>query len=472
MLYPGRGGAAVIDIDKLEQYRENNRIEAKRALGGLPKSIWETYSAFANTLGGVLLLGVEEQPDKSFRTVDLPDPERLVREFWELLNDPHKASVNLLTSSDVRIETVNGNRIIVIRVPRAERFDKPVYVDGDVNTGSYWRSGEGDHRCTPEQIEAMRRDAAVRTQDMRLLRTLTLEDLHTPSLWDYRRRADRRSPGRGGRKLGDDEYLLGIGAGGTDADGRSFPTGAGLLMFGRYEDIIKTYPGFSLSLREGEAAPELCRENIYDFYGRAADRLAGLFPGDGDFAAAMGEALANCLINADYYSHAGVEIAVERDRVVMTNPGFFRIRVSDAVIGGRSDPRNGELMRMFNLLGAGDGTGGGIPGIFSAWRLRGWSEPVITQLIGPGRVRLTLPLGSAPAPGKKLPGGEGAIRRAARKEMLLDYITEHISADINELSALIGLRPSGTVRLLRELAAEGLISVRGKGTERRYSLRA
>ena len=35
--------------------------------------------------------------------------------------------------------------------------------------------------------------------------------------------------------------------------------------------------------------------------------------------------------------------------------------------------------------------------------------------------------------------------------MLLDYITEHISADINELSALVGLRPSGTVRLLREL---------------------
>lgn len=29
----------MIDFTKLEQYRENNRIEAKKALGGLPRSI-------------------------------------------------------------------------------------------------------------------------------------------------------------------------------------------------------------------------------------------------------------------------------------------------------------------------------------------------------------------------------------------------------------------------------------------------
>uniref|UniRef100_UPI0025E0FAAE AlbA family DNA-binding domain-containing protein n=1 Tax=uncultured Ruminococcus sp. TaxID=165186 RepID=UPI0025E0FAAE len=70
----------MIDLNHLEKYRENNRIEAKKAIGGLPNSIWETYSAFANTLGGVILLGVEELKDKSLHAIDLPDPIYLIED--------------------------------------------------------------------------------------------------------------------------------------------------------------------------------------------------------------------------------------------------------------------------------------------------------------------------------------------------------------------------------------------------------
>ena len=156
----------MIDLDRLEQYRENNRIEAKKAAGGLPHSIWETYSAFANTLGGLILLGVEEHADKSLHAIRLPDPEGLAEAFREAVNDPGNACVNILSEQDVAVEPVGGERIVVISVPRAKPGVRPVWVYGDPKN-CYRRNGEGDYKCTAEERDAMVRDDAVIAEKMR-----------------------------------------------------------------------------------------------------------------------------------------------------------------------------------------------------------------------------------------------------------------------------------------------------------------
>jgi predicted HTH transcriptional regulator len=153
----------MLNLNELDRYKENNRIEAKRAVGGLPGSLWETYSAFSNTRGGYILLGVEEREDKALNMVGLPDSERLVKEFWDTINNRQKVSVNTLTDRHVRIEAIDGKRIVAIYVPRADRRDKPVYINNNPVNGSYRRDWEGDYHCAEEEVRAMFADQAAIT---------------------------------------------------------------------------------------------------------------------------------------------------------------------------------------------------------------------------------------------------------------------------------------------------------------------
>ena len=145
-----------MDIWKeLGRYRENGHVEAKQALGGLPESLWESYSAFANADGGVILLGVAEREDKSLQPLELLDPQWLLDDFWAILRDPAQVSVNLLREEDVQVLREDGACIIAVFVPRAEPSQRPVYVGGDLWRGTYRREGEADKRCTRAEIEAM-----------------------------------------------------------------------------------------------------------------------------------------------------------------------------------------------------------------------------------------------------------------------------------------------------------------------------
>ena len=145
-------------LEFLSEYREDNRIEAKRAQGGLPHSLWETYSAFANTLGGVILLGVAEAEDKSLFSVPLFDPQELIDEFWSMVRDPAVVSANILQPEDVQVFDSEHNPIIAIFVPRAPFRQRPVYVGSDPYTGTYYRKGEGDCHCPRHEVDAMLQD--------------------------------------------------------------------------------------------------------------------------------------------------------------------------------------------------------------------------------------------------------------------------------------------------------------------------
>ena len=115
-------------LDALDVYDlgEGWDLEFKKAAGregrgALPGSFFESYSAIANTDGGVIVLGIEEKPIGTFALHGITDVERVQKALWDALNDRNQISVNLLDRQHVEIVEVQGQKILRVacRAPAA-----------------------------------------------------------------------------------------------------------------------------------------------------------------------------------------------------------------------------------------------------------------------------------------------------------------------------------------------------------------
>lgn len=182
------------ELSKFDEYKEDNRREVKAAEGGLPQSLWDTYSSMANTYGGVIICGVRERRDGTWFTTGMKDASKLERNFWNQANDQKKVSINLIRESDVGIYQVGDDVIFVAKVPMANRETKPVFINGDMFRGTFTRNAEGDYHCTPEEVKAMLRDQASTSPDMKVLEDEEISDFDSRSVRLYRLRYEARRP--------------------------------------------------------------------------------------------------------------------------------------------------------------------------------------------------------------------------------------------------------------------------------------
>lgn len=222
------------DLSRFDEYREDNRREVKKANGGLPISLWDTYSAFANCYGGVIILGVKEEKDGSWGTTGLKNASKLSKDFWGTINNLKKVNINLLSEDDIQTYEVGDNNdvIMVIYVPMAKREQKPVYINNDIFNGTFRRNYEGDYHCTRLQVKTMLRDQTERTMDMEVLDKVSMEDLNYDTIHGYRNSHRSLKEGHPFERLDDHEYLRSIGAAAiSHEDGQLHPTAAGMLIF-------------------------------------------------------------------------------------------------------------------------------------------------------------------------------------------------------------------------------------------------
>lgn len=77
----------LFDLSNFDEYKEDNCREVKKAEGGLPIALWESYSSFANSNGGVIILGVGERQDGKWYTTGLKNANKLKKNFWNTIHD-------------------------------------------------------------------------------------------------------------------------------------------------------------------------------------------------------------------------------------------------------------------------------------------------------------------------------------------------------------------------------------------------
>src|SRR5215217_3400837 len=108
---------------------ESVDLEYKSAAGGFPDSFWSTYSAFANTQGGVVVMGVREKKGSfQIEGLGVEQIKNYKKLFWDSVNNLTRVNRNLLKDSDIKEISLQGKRILAFNIPGAQREEKPIYL--------------------------------------------------------------------------------------------------------------------------------------------------------------------------------------------------------------------------------------------------------------------------------------------------------------------------------------------------------
>lgn len=417
-----KAGDSLMDMQKLKQliYKgEKVDVECKQAESSVPRSVYESYSAFANTKGGYIILGVKEDkkktnPEEKYVIQGIVNPKKQVEDFWNTINSS-KVNINILKDEDVFIVEDTGISLIVIKVPRAGYKLRPVYVGENPYKGTFKRNNEGDYHAADFEVDGMIRDKNPDGNDGMILEYYTMEDIDKETLRKYRQIVEIRNEGHVWNSLDDRLFLEKIG--GYRKDRREEKEGltlAGLMMFGDGLAIRDEFDNVFMDYRdESEVTSEIrwndritydgtWENNLFNFFTKVTPKLTADLKKPFKLAGmqridetpvhkAVREAFVNLVIHADYLLDAGTLKVIKRaDRLEFTNPGILKLPIEDIFQGGNSKPRNPRMQTMLRLIGFGDNAGSGFPAILSAWKSEGWITPELREDTRLNQVTLTL----------------------------------------------------------------------------------
>ena len=492
----------ITEINTLLQVGERISFECKKCENQIPKSVWETYSSFANTLGGIIVLGITEhmeEPDqaKRFEITGVNNPTKLKKEFFDTLNS-NKVNRNILIEEDVDIVEYEGHSLLVINIPQVDYRQRPIYINGNMMNGSFKRNYEGDYHCTEDDVKAMIRDANDSGNDSVLMENYTMDDIDANTLAAYRNRFRTANMDHVWNDYSDKDFLLNMGGYIIDRNThREGLTLAGLLMFGkglsireRFDNIRMDYIDMTNLQPDSRWSDRLTYDgrwenNLYNFFMTVQSklikdlkrpfRLEGMERiDDTAIHKAVREALTNLVIHSDYMITGVLKVEKHDDCFVFSNPGSLKIPVMDIYTGGYSKARNPNMQAMFRMIGFGDNIGSGFPTILNAWKKENWRQPCLIENQDLHLVELTLTMASL-IPDEchiALHDIYGSDYEKLNKEeqlVLATAFTEKCTSNYR-MQQLLGRNSLDVGKTLYALVGKGMLVPANKGRWTSYSL--
>lgn len=495
----------MLSVERVKQLLlegEKVDIECKEAKNSVPKSIYETYSAFSNTNGGIIFLGVKESRNEisgtHFDIIGVNFADKIIDEFWNTINSA-KVSTNILNNDNVYKFVVEGYTIIVIEVPRADYKTRPIYINDNPYKGTLKRNNQGDYHCTEEEVKAMIRDQNSEGNDGQILEYYTLEDIDRETLAKYRNMFSALNTDHIWNVLDDKEFLTMLGAYGRNrANGTEGLTLAGLLMFGKGIAVREKFPNILMDYREETQVTKEVRwndritydgtweNNLFNFFMKVIPKLTSdlkkpfkLVNGiqridDTAIHKAIREAFVNMIIHADYLSTGTLKVIKKTNKIEFTNPGNLKLPKEDIYRGGNSKARNPKMQTILRMIGFGDNAGSGFPKILSAWKECGWEEPIIEENTVLNQVVLVLPMEEL----KQGPQNCGSFAEVfaevlsmveyKKMEPIIRYLEENDTITTQQAVALTGKSDNTARKYLNILVQHNILRLEGNTNNSKY----
>lgn len=351
---------------------DTEKVEVKAAGRGLPKSLAETLSAFSNTSGGVIVLGLVETagfqgaPGFNGRAV----ADGLAQMCGEKMMPPVRASIDTVE--------FEGSPVVVAIVPELPPSEKPCYVKArSMHEGSYVRVSDGDRRLSPYEVDRLLEGRHQPHYDRRVIPDATKDDFDEELLGGFIRHQRAASP-RAFKGMSDEELLNALCVMARDEDGALRPTLAGLMALGRFPQRYFPRACLSFTVIPGTSKADMgvnglrfldsreivgpvpvmiselmvaLRRNM-----RVSSTMEGVLRVDRSEYPEMAvrEAVANALMHRDYSPEgcaSQVQVTMYDDRIEVLSPGGLCRAMTVGRLGelGVSFPRNQALA---NILSA------------------------------------------------------------------------------------------------------------------------